>query len=195
MARKRQFDEAEVLDRAMETFWTLGYEGASIAELTKSMGINAQSLYDFFGNKRALFEKVLDRYQERRAPHRIRMLEGKTAREVTELCLFGAIDWLTDPAEPLGCLYVQCGLAVAPSNTEIPEMLALRRARIETVLTTRFQQGIEEGDLPPGTDAVALAEYVHTVLSGLSLLASAGKPADKLRVVAARAMQGWPGAE
>ena len=61
--RTRQFDVDEALDRALEVFWARGYEGATLPELTRAMGINRPSLYAAFGNKEQLFCKALDRYQ------------------------------------------------------------------------------------------------------------------------------------
>src|SRR6266568_1383877 len=64
MARQKEFNRDEVLHKAMEVFWTRGYEGASIQDLVKHMGINRQSIYDTFGDKHSLFLQSLDRYRE-----------------------------------------------------------------------------------------------------------------------------------
>ncbi len=64
MARQKEFDRDEVLHRAMEVFWMRGYEGTSIQDLVKYMGINRQSIYDTFGDKHTLFLQSLDRYRE-----------------------------------------------------------------------------------------------------------------------------------
>jgi AcrR family transcriptional regulator len=192
MARPRSFDENEVLDQAMKVFWCMGYDGASVNELTRCMKMNAPSLYAAFGNKRGLFEAVLDRYQERRSQHKAWMLAGSTAREVAERMLFGAIEWLTDPDEPLGCFLIQSGLSTGTDNPDIPRELARRRNGIEDVLTTRFQLAKTDGDLPPDVDAASLARYVQTVFCGIGVQAAAGTPAAQLRDAAKRALEGWP---
>src|SRR5580704_15142565 len=61
--RPRAFDVDKALDRALKVFWSKGYEGASLPELTRAMRINRPSLYAAFGNKESLFRKALDRYQ------------------------------------------------------------------------------------------------------------------------------------
>lgn len=193
MARPRAFDEDEILDLAMNVFWRCGYEGASMAELTKAMGVNAPSIYGAFGSKRGLFDAVLDRYQRRRESHRDWMLAGATAREVAERMLFGAVKWLTAPNEPRGCLFIQAGLAVSPDNDDIPRELAKRRKRVEQVLKKRFERAKVDGDLPPDADTSALARYVHAIFSGICVLAAAGASAPELDETVQRAMSGWPG--
>ena len=64
IGRPRAFDLETALDRALQVFWRKGYEGTSLSDLTKAMGINRPSLYAAFGNKEALFRKALDRYAE-----------------------------------------------------------------------------------------------------------------------------------
>src|SRR2546422_3131949 len=64
MARQKEFNRDEVLNKAMEVFWTRGYEGTSIQDLVKHMRINRQSIYDTFGDKHTLFLQSLDRYRE-----------------------------------------------------------------------------------------------------------------------------------
>ena len=65
MARPREFDELEALDQATKVFWTHGYNGTSLVDLTNAMGISKSSFYDTFGGKRDLYLKTLDYFTEK----------------------------------------------------------------------------------------------------------------------------------
>src|SRR5258705_11644334 len=82
--RTRQFDVDQGLDRAMEVFWARGYEGATLPELTRAMGINRPSLYSAFGNKEQLFRKALDHSQAGPMSFLADALNKPTARAVVE---------------------------------------------------------------------------------------------------------------
>src|SRR5213083_2130783 len=62
--RPRGFDEAQVLSRAMELFWLKGYAATAIADLEEATGLGRQSLYGAFGDKRGLFEQVVEHYEQ-----------------------------------------------------------------------------------------------------------------------------------
>src|SRR5438034_6461380 len=64
--RPRSFDRDAALERAVEVFWTHGYEATSVSDLTRAMGINPPSLYAAFGDKEQLFMAAVDRYQQER---------------------------------------------------------------------------------------------------------------------------------
>src|SRR5438094_9922303 len=106
VGRPRAFDVDEALDQALKVFWRKGYEGTSLPDLTKAMGINRPSLYAAFGNKEELFRKALDRYAEGPAAYAAEALNEPTARAVAELLLEGSVNLLTDPRNPRGCLVV-----------------------------------------------------------------------------------------
>src|SRR5437870_3401565 len=119
MGRPRAFDVDKALERALRVFWRKGYEGTSLSDLTKAMGINRPSLYAAFGNKEALFRKALDRYAEGPAAYTRTALDGPTARAVVERLLRGVVDLLTNPRHPPGCLAVQGALACGDAADSI----------------------------------------------------------------------------
>ncbi|UPK68734.1 TetR/AcrR family transcriptional regulator [Chitinophaga filiformis] len=64
--RPKIFDEQEVVEKAVNVFWTKGYETASADELLEAMGIGKGSFYlAFKGGKKELYEKSLRLYAER----------------------------------------------------------------------------------------------------------------------------------
>src|SRR5712692_11317318 len=97
VGRPRAFDVDEALHLALEVFWRKGYEGASLPDLTRAMGINRPSLYAAFGNKEALFRKAIDRYDAGPAGYTYKALEKPTAREVVKALLEGIVRLLTKP--------------------------------------------------------------------------------------------------
>jgi AcrR family transcriptional regulator len=192
MGRPRSFDTDKALDEAMEVFWRHGYDGASLAMLTRAMGIKAPSLYAAFGSKEGLLRAALDRYAQRRSEHMRYVLAGATAHDVAERFLNSIAESHTDPANPPGCLLVQGGLACGEGSENIPFELASRRALTETELRERFAQARRDGDLTDSADPAALARFLSTVASGMGVLASTGADRDALREVAKVSLCAFP---
>jgi AcrR family transcriptional regulator len=190
--RPREFDADKALDAAMLLFWRHGYEGTSLAALTKAMRINTPSLYAAFGSKEELFRRALDRYVERPASYLPNALKAPTAREAAEKLFQGAINMVMHRRRPDGCLLVQGALASGPEEEWAQKELSRRRAGAEAAVHRRFERAIAEGDLSKTTDSAALAKYVVTVLWGLSVQAASGATRRQLEEVARLAMRSWP---
>src|SRR5258708_35156550 len=104
MARQKEFDCEDALQKAMELFWSRGYQAASIQDLVKHMGISRQSLYDTFGAKHALYLQALDRYRRVESRRLIELLERPGSVKKNLRQLFGELveRSLSDP-ERRGC--------------------------------------------------------------------------------------------
>ncbi|HZQ71193.1 MAG TPA: TetR/AcrR family transcriptional regulator [Terriglobales bacterium] len=189
--RPREFDAAKALDAAVQVFWQKGYEGASLDDLTRAMGINRPSMYAAFGDKQELFRKALDRYAEGPAGYVREALQEKTARAVVEKLLLRTVAAVACRGNPHGCLLVQG--AVSTGDSSICGELAARRELMVTWLRRRFKRAQSEGDLPRHADTAALARYVATILHGLSVQASSGASRKELEKVVKVTMKAWPG--
>ena len=132
--RPRSFDTSRALDRALDVFWRKGYEGASLSDLTKAMGINRPSLYAAFGDKENLFRRVLDHYAEGPASYSYAALAEPTSRAVVERLLYGTAEMLTAPRNPHGCLWVQGALACGNGADPVRKELISRRMAGEAAL-------------------------------------------------------------
>ncbi|GAA5154087.1 TetR/AcrR family transcriptional regulator [Amycolatopsis dongchuanensis] len=194
IGRPRGFDEDEALERAMLVFWRQGYEGASLSDLTDAMGIARTSMYAAFGNKEELFHKVLRRYAGGPAAYVGQALEEPTAREVAATFLTGSVRATTRPDCPHGCLAVQGALAAGELGRPARDTLTAWRDEVCARLRDRFQQAIDDGDLPPDADPVVLARYVLTVGNGIAVQAAGGVARDELQQVADAALRNWPSA-
>jgi AcrR family transcriptional regulator len=190
--RPRTFDVDKALDRALRTFWRKGYEGTTLPDLTRAMGINRPSLYAAFGNKEELFRKALDRYAEGPAAHVGVALAAPTARAVVERFLQGTVDMLTNPRNPRGCLAVHGALACGDAADSVREELAARRRATQEALRQRLDEAVSEGDLPADADCAVLARYVTTVVQGMSVQAAGGATREELLRVMEMALRAWP---
>lgn len=191
--RPREFDTDKALDKALHVFWSRGYEGTSLSDLTEAMGINRPSLYAAFGNKEELFRLALDRYVETGPGALQRVaLEEPTARAVVERLLKTAAKTLTDPKNPRGCLAVQGALSCGEAAQSIKDELCARRSASEAALRERLERAKAEGDLSSDSDPAALARYVETVVQGMSVQASGGASQADLLNVVEMSLKAWP---
>ncbi|MCO4773361.1 MAG: helix-turn-helix transcriptional regulator, partial [Deltaproteobacteria bacterium] len=84
MARRREFDEAEVVEKAMHAFWSHGYRSTTPQMLVDATGLSKSSLYATFDNKKGLFLKSLDRYSADQAAFMASMLDSMPLRQGLE---------------------------------------------------------------------------------------------------------------
>lgn len=187
--RPRSFDMDEALDQALKLFWTKGYEGTSLSDLTQAMGISPPSLYAAFGNKEELFRRALDRYMQEMVDF-CGTLNAPTAREVAERLLHASAD--IDPDRPAGCLLVQAALSCSEASASVKQELIARRKAGEDALRERFERAVREGDLPPTADPALLAGYLTVTAEGMAVHATSGASREVLRGIADAALQAWP---
>jgi TetR/AcrR family transcriptional regulator, transcriptional repressor for nem operon len=174
MVRGRSFDEDVVLDAAMARFWERGYVATSVRDLGDAMGLGAASLYNAFGDKRALFARCLDRYLDANMRARIVQLEATSpARQAIEI-------WLADIVERsmhdrLGCMLVNSALEIAPHDAAIAEVVAARLSELEAFFRRCVIAGQRDGSINADRDASDLARLLLTTTVGLRVLAR-GRP-------------------
>ena len=189
--RPREFDVEEALAAALRVFWTKGYEGASLTDLTEAMGITRPSLYAAFGNKEALFKQALDLYENEKLAYVGAALAAPTAKGVAERLLEGTIANVT--SECPGCLgviaSVSCRSPDSPIQQDVRELARTTRA----AMVDRMQRAIDEGDFIVPVEAEAMTQYLMAVLQGLAVQASGGASREQLRQVADATLAIWPG--
>src|ERR1700758_3255761 len=106
MARPREFDEGAVLDAAVQCFWKQGYEATSVRDLVAKTGITAASLYNAFGDKRALYQRALDHYVEASSAERIARCERLPPLRAIEEFFAEIVKSSLDDRDRKGCMLV-----------------------------------------------------------------------------------------
>ena len=172
MARPRAFDEEEVLDAAIECFWRQGLETSSVRDLAAGMGIHGPSLYNAFGDKRALFARALERYAETRMRERIRRLESHHPPKDAIAAFFQELvaSSLTD-ADRRGCLVVNSAFEVAPYNEALRPVIAAYLGELEGFFRRCLERAQGEGSIPWHIDPEDGARLFLGVLLGLRVAA------------------------
>lgn len=193
--RQREFDEQVALDAAIRVFWTNGYNGASLSELTGAMGINKPSLYAAFGNKEALFVSALDRYVDRHGnPHADALRQpGLSLQSRLRAYLESIARMVCDPTLPGGCFVAastsEAGGECLPASAR--RAIAEVNRRTRQALVEFFREESAAGRLAVADSAEALADYMVTLQHGLAAMARDGAARERLDGVIRHAVAGF----
>lgn len=191
--RPREFCVDEALTAALGVFWSKGYEGASLTELTEAMGITRPSLYAAFGNKEALFRKALDLYEREKLDYVREAMDAPTARGVAERLLRGGLENQTSPCGPRGCLGVISSVACGAEAESIRQEVLARGSFAKKALIERMERAKAEGDLPGDVHVEGLTGYLMAILQGMAVQAGAGASRAELERVIDTSLMAWPG--
>ncbi|GAA4249052.1 TetR family transcriptional regulator [Azospirillum formosense] len=186
--RPRAFDRDEALAKAAITFWRLGYEGASIADLTAAMGITPQSLYAAFASKADLYREALDWYQATVGASTAAALEEDDALVALTRVLRESAREFTKRDRPHGCMVSTAVLTCAAENEPVARHVAGLRTATLDLIRARIERGMAEGQVKRETDAEALARFVGAMIQGMSVQAQDGASAEALSSLAAHAI-------
>jgi AcrR family transcriptional regulator len=193
LAKKRgrppAFSREVVLDRALNTFWRLGYDGASIPDLTQEMGITAQSLYAAFKSKEALYREALTYYQSGIASFVQRTLaaDGPTVNAF-EAFFNEAAHAFSLPNRPHGCMISIGSLNCAAETRPIAQHVASLRAELLRAFEARLYAGQKHGEFRADADIKALSRFSAAIMQGMAVQARDGASEAELRRIARLAL-------
>ncbi|GAB5543520.1 MAG: TetR/AcrR family transcriptional regulator [Sandaracinaceae bacterium] len=189
VGRPRKMSLEETLEVALELFWRRGFEGTSIGELSRALGVGPSSLYNTFGSKNELYCACLDAYTRREGEFVRRCLEKPHAVEALSALLESAAQRFTRPDLPRGCAVLTAPRPDRVENADVEALLRGLRSETLTLITARVGRGVDDGDLAPDTDEASLARYVFGVMQALSAQARDGADEEDLAAVVAIALR------
>lgn len=173
LGRPRTFDETAALDAAIDRFWQRGYAGTSVRDLASEMNIAGASLYNAFGDKRLLFQAALQRYLDREARRRIRILDSEIDpvpglerffRDLVASAI--ASDW--------GCLLVNSAMEIAPHDEALAADIRAGLSEIEdgfrrAIISGQARGAVSKDRSPVDSSRLLLASVIAIlVLSRVS---------------------------
>jgi AcrR family transcriptional regulator len=189
--RPRAYDPEAALLRAMESFWKTGYSGTSLDEITAATGMNRPSLYAAFGDKHALYLKVLGHYWRIAADAMRRDLaEGGSLKEALTRLYEGALSiYFADDGQARGCFIVGTAVTEALEDPEIRKGLAESVAVFDSSLEDYFRLAQADGDLKADADPAALAIVATATMHTIAVRVRAGVSRVALRELTRKAVE------
>jgi TetR/AcrR family transcriptional repressor of nem operon len=172
MARTKDFDENEVLGKAINIFWYKGYNGTSMQDLVDGLGISRSSLYDTYGDKHALFVKALESYQIEGSAKICSILNSPdSAKETIKKLLELITGELLVDQKHKGCFMVNAEVEVAPHDPKVSQIVCSNDRQVEDAFYRVIKKGQESSEISNRQDARALARFTFNTVKGMRVTA------------------------
>jgi TetR/AcrR family transcriptional repressor of nem operon len=185
VARPRQFDPDEVLDRSMREFWGRGYRETSVDDLVEATGVQPGSLYNAFpGGKRGMFLRALDRYSKLVVPEKMGALEEPGAGLAELRAYFdGLVEDLTTREGRMGCLMVNSAIELAAEDSEVGEIVRNHMRRLERNAEQALRNARRRGEVGEHVDPHAKAAQLMATGMGLMVVGKTGPSREVLETI------------
>jgi TetR/AcrR family transcriptional repressor of nem operon len=185
MPRTKDFNETEVLEKALRTFWCQGYEATTTRDLAEAAGISYGSLYHSYRDKRTLFLATLDYYQQRYVAPFLEMFKADgSPREIIRQFVFGTIEADLADTEGKGCFLVQTTVTFAAQDPEIAGKLKSVNAQIQEAYLALVERAKAAGEIDSRQDSLALAQFLMNTITGIHVGARGGAGREALENIA-----------
>lgn len=185
MPRTKNFNEEEVLEKAVAIFWKQGYHATSMQDLVEHLGINRASLYGTFGDKWSLFRQSLKHYQAVNAKAVKDLLYAHSSPKEGFKALFtmAMTDGEVNQTQN-GCFMVNTTTELIPGNEEIKEILANSQAKFKSIFHDYIQYCIDQNALSDEKDVSALSAVLFTYYNGLRVVLKVDKnPKEQSKIL------------
>lgn len=182
--RPRSFDEDQVLDQIMMLFWRKGYEATGLSDLEQATSLGRQSLYGAFGDKRALFLRIVERYFERvLKPYIVDVLDAPGSGRANVERIFQQWESVASAADFQGCLVGNSVPEFGAKDQEMSEVLRRKLELMEAAFNRALRRAKQDGEVNSELDTRATARSLLTIAQGLAVVARVNREPAFVRAV------------
>lgn len=169
--RPRDFDYTSIVDVAMKTFWSKGYNGCSTHDLCSDTGLGKGSLYNTFGSKQDLYLAVVEHYHDTGIREQRALLESQgSVKERLQNFLAWALVEDFESTNPKGCLLINAGLERAKDDPKIEEIVSRHVELLKQTVEKVMEEGLRTGEISKKRSALDLASLFLSSYYGFRVL-------------------------
>lgn len=175
MARSKAFKEEDVLEKAVNLFWSKGYNGSSAQDLVDNLEISRSSLYDTYGDKHSLFIQSLQQYRKQEATKLIAMINSAEDAEQVIKEIFQSLvnDTLKDKSYK-GCFMINAAVELGAQDDEIMKIAKENMQVVEDAFYKAVKKGQDAGQFSTKNSARSLARFLFNSMSGIRVAEKSG---------------------
>ncbi|MEX0316093.1 MAG: TetR/AcrR family transcriptional regulator [Allomuricauda sp.] len=189
MPRTKQFNEEEILIKAMELFWEKGFHATSMQDLVSHLGINRASLYDTFGGKEKLFNRAFAHYRNISKKMLKTLFENEESVRAGFQKLFEkSIDESIEDSCRKGCFVVNTTTELIPGDESLLEVLSENKINVENLFANFIQKGIDSGEFQKSMNAETTGSMLFTFYNGLRVVTKVESNPGKLKAMVGTAL-------
>ncbi|MGM7635176.1 TetR/AcrR family transcriptional regulator [Bacillus sp. Hm123] len=169
--RPREFDHSSIVDVAMKTFWTRGYEGCSTQDLCSDTGLGKGSLYNTFGSKHELYKQVLERYHENGIREQKKLLNAPIpVKERLNNFFEWALKEDFENIDQKGCLLINASVERANNDLMVQEVFSRHVELLKQAIEKVMEEGLRTGEISKNLSTEELASLFLSSYYGFRVL-------------------------
>lgn len=183
MARPREFDEEQVLDAIMQTFWHYGYEHTSAQNLVDATGLGRGSLYAAYKNKEGLFEQALLHYRKCAQAQVEQLDQSTSAIAGLRQLMQDMVDADLYQDKKRGCLATNSAIEMAGRDASIAKLVRQNFGILQQGIENIIRLGQAQGEIRNNADAKTLALFVFNSIQGLRVMAKTTPVTERSQLI------------
>lgn len=184
LARPREFDREDVVEKALGVFWRHGYQATSVRELVDATGLNRGSLYDTFGDKHGLFLEAVQHYRSNVTAQRLARLEQPGPAKLRIAAFFKeVIEFSVGEGRLLGCLITNSAIELAPHDRDTRLAVAAGMGTMEAAFRRILTGARKRGEISADKSVADLARFLAATVNGLRVMAKVSPDRSALNSV------------